>query len=200
MFTIQLVLTDPASCNVSDTATFLLHVYPNPVAGFTYDHELFYFMNNDIHFYNQSQNARFYFWDFGDGGSASDSIAVHRFQSGGTFDVCLTITSENGCIDSTCAPLDILSSEMIYVPNVFSPNRDGRNDDFRIYFTGLIEIDVMIFNRWGTKIYEYTTLDGSWDGTFNGRPVQEDVYVWKLKAKGVVNNDIEKYGRVSVVR
>ncbi len=199
-YVIELIISDTTSCNLGDTGTYTLNVYPNPVAGFVHDQEIFYFLNNDIHFYDRSSDAAYFNWDFGDGTFASDSIVAHQFRSGGTFDICLRVTSNNGCIDSTCAPLDINTSEMIYVPNVFTPNGDGRNDDFRVYSTGLTELDVMIFNRWGEIIYEYNTLSGSWDGKYNGKPVAEDVYVWKLKAKGLVNDDIIRYGRVSVVK
>lgn len=197
---VQLIVSDTTSCNLADTSSYTFHVYQNPVAGFTYDQPVFYFVNDNIHFYDHSIYAAFYNWDFGDGTSSADSVVVHQFKDGGTFDVCLLVTSINGCIDSTCAPLEILSSEMIYVPNAFTPNGDFKNDVFKVSYTGLTDLNVMIFDRWGEKIYEYNSLSGSWDGTYNGKPVAEDVYIWKLKAKGVVHDNIEKIGRVSVVR
>ena len=200
LFTIVLIVTDTASCNLGDTAFYSLRIYPNPLAGFTHDQQDLYFINNDIGFYDRSFDAAFYRWNFGDGESATDSVVRHQFRTAGTYDICLAVSSSNGCIDSTCMPLDILASETIYFPNAFTPNGDGKDDVFKIYYFGLTDIDVTIFDRWGEKIYEYTSLSGSWDGTCNGRPVPEDVYVFRLKAKGIVSNDIVKYGKVTLIR
>ncbi len=197
---IQLVVSDTGSCNKGDTAAYVLHVYADPKAAFTYENQPLHFSNNDIHFFDRSSNAAIYRWNFGDGAEAYQPDVAHRFASGGSYDVCLYVTSLEGCLDSTCVPIDIFGSEAIYVPTAFTPNGDGTNDEFRVFFTGLTQIDVIIFNRWGEKIYEYNTLDGSWDGTYNGKPVAEDVYVWRLQAKGVVNDDIVRYGRVSLVK
>ncbi len=199
-FTIELIVSDTASCNLADTSFYVFKVFANPVAAFSHDVYDLYFIHNDIRFYSQSLNAARYNWDFGDGTFATDSIVLHQFLDAGTFDVCLNVTSSNGCIDSTCAPIDILSSETIYVPTVFTPNGDGKNDEFRVFSFGLTDLDVMIFNRWGEKIYEYTSLNGSWNGEYKGKPSPEDVYVFRLKAKGIVNDDIERYGRVTLVR
>ncbi|MCX6291840.1 MAG: PKD domain-containing protein [Bacteroidetes bacterium] len=199
-YTILLIVEDTASCNLSDTSFFTFTVFPDPVAGFVYDQQVLYFIKNDIRFYDRSYGAETYRWDFGDGTSATDSVATHQFAEGGTFDVCLTVTSSHGCIDSTCSPLELLNSEMIYAPNAFTPNDDGVNDAFRIRSFGLTDLEVMIFNRWGEKIYEYHSVDGSWNGIYKGKPVEEDVYIWRLKAKGIVHDEIIRYGRVSVVR
>ena len=56
----------------------------------------------------------------------------------------------------------------IYVPNSFTPNHDNLNDKFQPYSNcEFIDYNLMIFNRWGEKIYETTRTNISWDGTLS---------------------------------
>lgn len=75
----------------------------------------------------------------------------------------------------------------IEIPNAFSPNGDGINDVLRIKADktkGIVEFRAIIYNRWGQKLYEWTDLDGEWDGTYNGRKVKNGTYFVLVKAKG----------------
>lgn len=68
------------------------------------------------------------------------------------------------------------------VPNAFTPNSDGLNDVFLPEFNcALTEYALIIFDRWGSKVYETNTLYGSWDGTINGKPAPGGLYTWVLK-------------------
>lgn len=103
-----------------------------------------------------------------------------------------------GCksIDS----VQILVSPVIYLPNAFTPNGDYINGIFKPEHIGIISIEVIIFNRWGELIYKFDTLDGGWDGTYNGKPAQQDVYIYKLVATDFNHDLIEKSGTVTLVR
>lgn len=71
-----------------------------------------------------------------------------------------------------------------FVPNVFSPNRDGINDELSFFFKGQFNYSgvLRIFDRWGSLVYEINvdqdTLNPQWDGTFNGKPLASGVYIW----------------------
>jgi gliding motility-associated-like protein len=72
----------------------------------------------------------------------------------------LIVTSELGCRDTITA-----SITAPFVPNAFSPNGDSKNDFFKIPFiTNLKENNVVIFNRWGKKVFEADNYDNTWDG------------------------------------
>ena len=63
---------------------------------------------------------------------------------------------------------------------------------------------MLIYNRWGDMIYESNSIDNDWDGTFMGKEVQIDVYVYKIyysyeDESGVVNEE-QQVGRVSLIR
>ncbi|MCX6182145.1 MAG: gliding motility-associated C-terminal domain-containing protein [Bacteroidetes bacterium] len=72
----------------------------------------------------------------------------------------------------------------VYAPNAFTPNGDGKNDVF--YFSSVSvneDFELMIFNRWGELIFTSHDINDGWDGTYQGRSVQIDTYVWKVRYK-----------------
>jgi gliding motility-associated-like protein len=82
------------------------------------------------------------------------------FNTNDSVNVTLIVTSELGCRDTITA-----SITAPFVPNVFSPNGDSKNDFFKIPFiTNLKENNVVIFNRWGKKVFEADNYDNTWDG------------------------------------
>ena len=87
------------------------------------------------------------------------------------------------------------------IPNVFTPNNDGANDFFTINSSGVKEIALQMFNRWGEKLYEFTGPKASWDGlAANGAKVPEGTYFYFVKATGFDNTKIEKHGSVNLFR
>jgi gliding motility-associated-like protein len=90
-------------------------------------------------------------------------------------------------------PLPVTSVEL---PRVFSPNGDGINDYWEWSNTEIFEDSrLMIFNRYGEKIYEVTSYNNTWDGSMNGSPLQEDAYYYVItSAHG------ELTGAVRIVR
>ena len=70
----------------------------------------------------------------------------------------------------------------IYIPNAFSPNDDGRNDQFLPYPNCVIgEYNMKIFNRWGKLVFESDDIDKGWDGKANGELLLSDVFVYIIK-------------------
>ena len=72
------------------------------------------------------------------------------------------------------------------MPNAFSPNGDGFNDVYRAKpnHQSIVEFKATIYNRWGQKIYSWDDVNGSWDGTVNGRTVESGVFYVNVVAKG----------------
>lgn len=79
-----------------------------------------------------------------------------------------------------------VSESRLEMPNAFSPNGDGINDIYKAKsnYQSIIDFHGYIFNRWGTKLYEWTDITGGWDGTYKGRDVKQGVYFCLVKAKG----------------
>ncbi len=102
-------------------------------------------------------------------------------------EIIVVVMSEFGC-EASSLPLIL---NLISLPNAFTPNGDGIND---IFGKGS---DLIIFNRWGQKIYD--GVEG-WDGTFNGRPVAPGTYYYIQTVYDRNNNQIINKGSVTVIR
>ena len=107
----------------------------------------------------------------------------------------VTLTSSQGCDSLVLLVLDYYE---VYIPNAFSPNQDGINDQFSIYSeAGLIEnIDLTIYDRWGATVATGT----DWDGRRAGRPVNPGVFIYVARLR--MSDGIERQfsGSVTVVK
>ncbi|HXH18438.1 MAG TPA: choice-of-anchor L domain-containing protein, partial [Chitinophagales bacterium] len=116
-------------------------------------------------------------------------------------------TDDNGCSDTVTIPItvDTLLEPLVYIPNAFTPNGDTENDVFLIYGQGFESFHLLIFDRWGQKLFESFDPATGWDGTYRGKLCNPGVYVYYLDAKfvrGVKPPDLEKYrkGSVTLIR
>jgi gliding motility-associated-like protein len=70
----------------------------------------------------------------------------------------------------------------VFVPNVFTPNGDGKNDRLYVYGNYIDKLEMRIFNQWGQQIAFINNLTQGWDGTQRSKPQPVGVYVYVLKA------------------
>jgi gliding motility-associated-like protein len=95
-----------------------------------------------------------------------------------------------------------------FVPNTFTPNFDGHNDELLPFFSAdfpITNYEFMVFDRWGNIFYRSENYDGftGWDGTANGKAAQNGVYVWALKFDLITPDGTKSYqlsGDVLLVR
>lgn len=165
-------------------------------------------------FTNTSQFANSYKWDFGQpsSGPANVSFAkdpTHNYQSlNDSFVICLWSTSPVGCTDSLCKAI-APAARLLDIPNVFTPNNDGKNDAFDIMIQGYTSYHLKIYNRWGGLVYESekdgTGNDGiNWNGLLNndGTECSEGVYYYLFTYK-LYNNpkkEQEVHGTITLLR
>lgn len=88
----------------------------------------------------------------------------------------------------------------MFVPNAFSPNNDGNNDYFQIKGLALQNLTLMIYDRWGRVAYESKSLDEGWDGTTEGKPAPEGVYMFKLVGEDYDGKKLLYNGSVTLIR
>lgn len=88
----------------------------------------------------------------------------------------------------------------IAVPNAFTPNDDGINDQFRVVTGGAERFNLEIYNRWGAMIFATSNPSDWWDGTFEGSVVQDGVYVYQLSLLTYNKENVYRTGHVSVIK
>ena len=107
-----------------------------------------------------------------------------------------TVTDVKGCQGSSSIMVNVDFDRDIFIPNVFTPNNDGRNDEFRIYTgLGVKTINyIHIFDRWGNLVHSENNLlpsasgAGNWDGTFDGDVLNPGVYVYVAEIEFIDND------------
>lgn len=110
----------------------------------------------------------------------------------------LTVSSSDGCINSDT--ITIFVDGVLYVPNAFTPNGDGKNDVFYAFGQDIVEFNMLIFDRWGELLFESDDLELGWDGFYKNELAKTETYIWKIKYKDVQGNPGEKIGTVSLIR
>ncbi|MBO9632327.1 MAG: PKD domain-containing protein [Chitinophagaceae bacterium] len=117
----------------------------------------------------------------------------------------VTVQTSKGCEASDEVLVKMACAEIhIRIPNAFSPNGDGKNDEFSVRGVSVIE-HMSVYNRWGNKVFErneFSPLDRAacWDGTFNGLPQPSGTYVYLIKVKCPSGETFTKKGTVVLVR
>jgi gliding motility-associated-like protein len=120
---------------------------------------------------------------------------------------CVVGTDEFGCVDSACVTIDIFNIcgdlANIKMPNAFSPNSDGTND----FYKPIVELPdcysetlFRIYDRWGTQLFETEDLNVGWDGTFKGKQMPIETYVWYIKVRNYLGEEKMMKGDVILLR
>ena len=171
---------------------------PNPNSGCAS------FLNPLFDFIDMSVGGITGTWDFGDGTSATYAAGfnpLHSYADVGNYLVHLDIEDEGGCPDEFQLAVCVKPDATIFAPNGFTPNGDGRNDAFTVAGIGLTDFQMMIFNRWGEKLFETHDIDQGWDGTYNGELVENDVYTYLIVYSDITGPEKKSMkGIVAVIR
>lgn len=88
----------------------------------------------------------------------------------------------------------------VYIPNAFTPNGDGVNDEYYIPDAGLNKFSFSVFDRWGNKVYATQSANFRWGGEVGGRTLPEGTYVYVLNAVDSKGIAIKRSGPLTIVR
>ncbi len=146
--------------------------------------------------------ANYYKWEIfsGDEPFITRTGDNHRFTftEAGTY--LVKLTTENMYCTHTDSLTIRVSESAIYAPNVFTPNGDGINDEFRVAYKSIIEFQCWVFNRWGSKVFQWSDPQKGWDGNINGKPANEGAYFYVIKALGSDGIKYHLKGDINLLR
>ncbi|WP_116124456.1 gliding motility-associated C-terminal domain-containing protein [Lewinella sp. IMCC34183] len=112
----------------------------------------------------------------------------------------VTVTSEEGQCTYDASFFLPVEQSLVQIPDLFTPNGDGRNDEFRLFYNGTItDYTMIVYDRWGQKVFTSDDPQEGWDGTKNESPQPSDVYLYlaKFRQDGV---ELQEEGQVTLVR
>ncbi|MBI2257841.1 MAG: choice-of-anchor L domain-containing protein [Flavobacteriia bacterium] len=150
-----------------------------PLADFSYNTASLD-INQNIHFFDNSNNAISYFWNFDNGISSEEKNPIIQFNEVGTYNVTLIIEDELGCKDTVTKPINV--GYLMYFPNTFTPDGNRFNNEFFGYLTNIDVREFELFNRWGELIFHVENQNRfSWDGNFNEKPCPDGTYTYRIR-------------------
>ena len=122
------------------------------------------------------------------------------FPKYGDYSATYYYTSINGCKDTVTYEIIVKDYITLYIPNSFSPNGDGINENFAAAGTFVNTFEMYIYDRWGVLVTILDNINESWDGTKNGGPAPQDTYVYKGTAADMFGKSISFHGQINLIR
>jgi gliding motility-associated-like protein len=116
--------------------------------------------------------------------------------------IITTIPFSNGCAGvSQSFKITVLPlAKDIFIPNIFSPNGDGKNEQLYIYGNYITSVEMQIFNQWGQRLITLTGTHQGWDGKYKGSAQPVGVYLYVLKAVLKDGRKVNMKGSVTLIR
>jgi len=198
-YSVNLIATDNNGCkNVQSPVT--INVFPKPTAEFTFKGNLTT-EEPEVIFTDLSQsNIISWAWYFNDGLTANIKNPVHVYEKSSVYNIVLIVENTYGCSDTTNRLVKIEEVPSLFIPNSFTPNSDGLNDTFHAKGLGIKDFKMLIFDRWGEKIFEADNIFKGWDGMIKGTLAKQDTYVWKIEYSTIKFNSKTISGIVTLIR
>lgn len=159
-----------------------------------------------VTFTNTSTNATSNIWYFGDGWVDSSLNPTHIYFDTGKYTVTLVIfRSDSVCRvapDTSTFEFIIVDSCNLYIPNIFSPNGDGKNEFFYLNAEGYTSYHLVICNRWGEKLFESNDSKVLWNGKINntGADVPDGTYYYIFSANDPGGKPYKTHGYLTLIR
>lgn len=189
-YTISLVVgTNNANCY--DTISKIIVVQPKPIADFWWSPSPITEVNPTGNFVNNS-SSDVSLWQYEvDGAGYNTADFSHTFGLPGEYTCYLYVSNEHGCRDTVEKVVVVEGEHTFYIPNTFTPDRDGINEFWGPSGENINYIEYFIFDRWGEKIFEANSEMDSylWNGKHkSGKDLKSDTYVYRMYV-------IDKYGK-----
>jgi gliding motility-associated-like protein len=151
-----------------------------------------------ILFVRDSMDGYKYIWSTG---ATSSAISVNPIETS-SYEV--TVTDKDGCTGSDVVEVEVRNAKCdesdIFIPNAFSPNRDGVNDSLYVRSNFIEELELVVFNRWGQEVFKSLDQKIGWDGTFKNEELAPDAFAYYMKVKCINGEVYAKKGNISLIR
>lgn len=123
-------------------------------------------------------------WSFGDGNTAVGDKVEHTYERPGTYEVVMNVYGDGDVKTERKKVIIEGTSKLGVVPNVFTPNGDGRNDYFKIKTKGLDVFYISIQDQKGTEVFTSNDPYFEWDGMLLDGSKASGSYIVVIIAEG----------------
>lgn len=202
LYSITHVITSDKGCQAALSKS--LNVTPRPVAKFVHLSNSIPGLGASVTFIDTSLYATSWSWDFGNGTTSTQKNTSAFYTQNGLYPVSLTVTDQYGCPNTYTTEIrvsNIVSDLVQLIPNVITPNGDGKNDLWRMEFIEVYfpEAEIEIYNRWGVRIFRSIGYSNAWDGSYQGDPLPVGAYFYTINLHDRDQTPVIK-GTVTIVK
>lgn len=185
VYSVSVDITSPVGCTTSRSFDSWIRILEGPTADFSFSPEEPNNFTETVSFTDLSQNAGAWQWDFDGLSNSFNRNPNFAFPDTGFYEVVLTVFHPvTNCPDTISKIVEIRPLTTLFMPNAFTPNNDGENDDFKGkgYIQAISDYSMNIFNRWGQLVFESSDPNIGWNGLLNnnGQASPQGVYVFKV--------------------
>lgn len=126
----------------------------------------------------------------------------YTFTEMGTTYVRLLAANNSGSCEMASDPYAVYVGESVLrCPNAFSPGAsEGVNDEWKVSYKSIVSFECYIFDRWGTKLFEFHDPSQGWDGKYKGKLVAAGAYYYVIKARGADGKDYNLSGDINILK
>ncbi len=188
----------------SNSVEYVVNVFPKPVADFTYAPQN-PVENNDVVVFTANTDdpdINKFKWSFisSDGFTSTQRSTKLMFETEGMYPAVLEVENKWGCRDTVIKSIKVDPDFLVFVPNVFSPNTDGLNEQFIPVMRAVKQYQLSIYDRWGELLFSTTDFRKGWDGTYKDQDCKSDVYVWVINLSALNGQSKILKGHVTLYR
>jgi len=205
IYSVKLDVTSPIGCHIAKDYPNWISVRQSPEADFSASPEHLTSLQRRAKFEDLSDFSDTREWAFNDKERFLQENLEYTFKDTGLQKIRLIAINNNGCRDTLIKYIDVEPMVTYFMPNAFTPNNDGANQDFhgKGILLGMKDFQMTIWDRWGMKLFSTTNPLIGWNGTLNneGFPLLPGgVYVYKVTYKTPRDKVVELNGFATLIR
>lgn len=131
----------------------------------------------------------------------NDRDIDYTFTEEGTFYVRYIGSNTDGSCETVGETYVVsIGASDLRIPNAFTPNGDGVNDEWKVGYRSLLTFHCTIFDRYGNEICSFSDPSLGWDGKYKGKLVNPGVYFYVIEATGADGRKYKKGGDINIIR
>jgi PKD repeat protein len=212
VYRVRLTATGPGGTDVKE---MMITVFHTPTSFFEAIPDSVYVDDESVRFFNMSEGADYFIWEFGDGDTSRLVDPYHKYMREGMYPVTLHAYTDEGCYHSyeLLPGIRVIPAGGLRFSNVFRPNLSGPTggdvtqlprDMVDMVFYPVVKeyIDnykLQIFNRSGVLIFESNDINIGWDGYYKGQLCMQGVYVWYVEGNYASGKPYRKVGDITLL-
>ncbi|MCB0484050.1 MAG: gliding motility-associated C-terminal domain-containing protein [Flavobacteriales bacterium] len=177
-------------------------VLPTPAAGFSLSDAKRSILEPEFEVTDTTKGARSCVLYFGDEYTRGSCGGIYSFSKPGRHRITQIAENIYGCTDTAEAWVEVTDFYSVFIPNTFTPDRDGRNETFYPVVGGVLEILFEVYDRWGHVVFSSRVPNDGWDGTDTrtGNRHPNGVYIYKVHCRDMQGAPHQYSGEVNLIR